>query len=82
MTQKKLGKVHPHADAIRELLKVLLPVVHPDHKAAVQQGADKINRALDDLQKAGDAGNEPASEASYKNLGETLTQLEEQMKKQ
>jgi len=82
VTEKKLGEVHPHADAIRELLKALVAVAHPSHKAADQGGADNINRALDNLQKAIDAGNETATQESFKQFGEALTQLEEQMKKQ
>src|SRR5206468_1733981 len=57
MTGRRLGEVHPHADAIRDLLKALVAVVHPDHKKAVQSGADKINRALDELHKSADAAN-------------------------
>ena len=82
MTGKTFGEGHPHTDAIRELLKALVAIAHPSHKAAVQSGADKINRALDDLHKSAEAGNETASEANFKQFGEALNQLEEQMKKQ
>ena len=77
-----LAGVHPHAVAINNLTTALVNVVHPDHKALVQDGVNKINRAANDLHKASDAKDEPGAKESLKRLGDTLQQLEEQMKKQ
>jgi soluble cytochrome b562 len=79
---KKFDEVHPHAVAINNLAKKLVEIVHPDHKAIVQDGANKITRAADDLHKASHAGNEAAAQESLKQLGDALKRLEEQMKKQ
>jgi hypothetical protein len=79
---KKLDEIHPHAVAIKELTKALVDVVHPDHKAAVQSGVDNVNRALAELHKSADAGDEAAAETNFKNFAEVLKQLEEQMNKQ
>jgi hypothetical protein len=79
---KKLDEVHPHAVAITNLATKLVEIVHPDHKAVVQEGADKITRAANDLHKASHAGDRAAGQESLKQLGDALKQLEEQMKKQ
>ena len=79
---KKLEAIHPHAVAVKELTKVLVAVVHPDHQAAVQSGADKINLAVSDLHQAAHTDDQAAAEASFKRFDEAIKQLETQMKKQ
>ncbi|MDB6111270.1 MAG: hypothetical protein JWR69_3020 [Pedosphaera sp.] len=78
----KLGDIHPHAMAIKDLTKALVDVVHPDHKPVVQSGADKINLAVSDMHKAAHADDQGAAEANFKRFDEAAKQLEEQMKKQ
>ena len=79
---KKLDEIHLHAVAIKELTKAQVDIVHPDHRAAVQSGVDKINTTVSDLHKGADAKDQAAAEANFKRLEEALKQLEEQMKKQ
>ena len=79
---KNLDEIHPHAVAVKELTTALVNVVHPDHKAAVQSGADKINLAVSDLHKAAHADDQAAAETSLKRFDEAVKQLEEQMSKQ
>jgi len=79
---KKLEAIHPHAVALRNLTMALVDVVHPDHKATVQGGVDKVNRAFDELHKSADAGNQTDAETNFKNFDEALKQLEQQMNKQ
>jgi hypothetical protein len=79
---KKLDEIHPHAVAVKELTKALVDVVHPDHKAAVQSGVDKINLAVSDLHQAAHADDQAAAEANFKRFDDAVKQLEEQMKKQ
>lgn len=82
VADKKLDGVHPHAVAINNLTTKLVDIVHPDHKAVVQEGANNITRAANDLHKASHAKDEAAAQESLKQLGDALKQLEEQMKKQ
>lgn len=79
---KNLNGVHPHVVAINNLTEKLVEIVHPDHKDVVREGANKINQAADDLHKASPSGNQTAAEESLKQLGGSLNQLEQQMKKQ
>ena len=79
---KKLDEIHGHAVAIQELTAGLVNVVHPDHKAVVQLGADNINRATSELQKALHAGDQATAEMNLKQFDEAVKQLEDQMKKQ
>jgi hypothetical protein len=79
---KKFGEIHPHAVAIQELAKRLVDIVHPDHKTAVKDGVDKVNRAVGELHKAAHTEDQTAAEMNFKQFDEALKQLEEQMKKQ
>ena len=82
VTAKQFTAIHPQAVAIKGLTAKLVEIVHPDHKASVQGGIDKINRAMDDLHKAADAEDEAGAKQNLKELDTALKQLEEQMKKQ
>ncbi len=79
---KKLDEIHPHAVAIKGLTKVLVDVVHPDHKAVVQAGVDKINLAVGELHQAAHADDQAAADSNFKRFDDAVKQLEEQMKKE
>ena len=80
--EKNLGAVHSHAAAIHNLTAALVDVAHPDHKAVVQGGVEKANRAVSELQKSADTGNQAAAETNFKSFDAALRLLEEQMNKQ
>lgn len=82
VTAKQFNGVHPQAVAIKGLTAKLVAIVHPDHKASVQAGVDKVNGAMGDLHKAAEAGDEAGARDGLKNLETALKQLEEQMKRQ
>jgi hypothetical protein len=82
VTAKKLGEVHPGAEAIRGLATALVDVAHPDHKAAVRSGVGKVSKELDALSHAAESGDQTAAETNFKQFDDALRHLEEQMKKQ
>ena len=78
---KKLGDVHHHAFAIRDLAKALGPKAAADKKAAVKTANKKIDMLATELDKAGDAGDQVATEVNLKKLDTTLQNLEAQFPK-
>ena len=82
ITAGKLDQIHDHAVAIKQLTGALVEVVHPDHKAVVQRGAENVNRLISDVHKSAHAGHPASVEANFKQFSTALHDLEEQMKKQ
>ncbi len=79
---RKFSDVQSHAKEIRALAKKLVDVTHPDHKPAVESGVNKIVHALDELKSSAETGSESVMKNNFKQFGEALEQLEQQMKKQ
>lgn len=75
-------EVQSHAGVIGDLAKKLVELTHPDHKATVESGVNKINHALDQLKSSAETGSEVVMKTHFKEFDEALKQLEEQMKKQ
>ena len=75
-------EVQSHAGMIGDLAKKLIELTHPDHKAAVESGVNKITHALDELKSSAETGSETVMKTRFKEFEEALQQLEEQMKKQ
>lgn len=82
VTATKLDEIRLHAVALRQLTAALVEVVHPDHKAAVQSGVQKVDRAFGSLQKSADAGDPAAVQTSLNLFDDALKHLEQQMNKQ
>ena len=80
--KKNFAGVLPDTVAINNLTTALVNIVHPDHKALVRDGVNRINQAANDLHKASDARDESTAKESLKRLDDALQQLKEQMKKQ
>lgn len=74
---KKLGDVHHHAFAIRDLAKALPAKAHPDHKKMVENAVKKVSQLAEDLDKSGDAGDQAKTEANLKKMDGALKTLEE-----
>jgi hypothetical protein len=79
---KQVDQIHPHAEALKLLTAALVQVVHPDHKASVEAGADTINQAISAAHKSAHAEDLPGVESHFKEFNEALQQLQEQMRKQ
>lgn len=77
---KKLGEVHEHAFAIRDLAKALPAKAHPDHKKMVENAVKRVSQLAEDLDKSGDAGNQATTEANLKKMDAALKALEEHSK--
>lgn len=80
VTAKKLGDVHHHAFAIRDLAKALPAKAHPDHKKMVENAVKKVSQLAEDLDKSGDAGDQAKTEANLKKMDAALKTLEEHAK--
>ncbi len=79
---EKFSDVSSHATELRELLKKLVEVTHPDHKAVVESGVNKIVHALVQLKSAAETGSESVMQTNFKTFEEALNKLDQQMKKQ
>jgi hypothetical protein len=79
---KKLDEIHAHAEAIKHLTAALVDVVHPDYKASVEKGAERINQAITAAHKSAHAEDIAGLETNFKLFEEALSQLQEQMRKQ
>jgi len=77
---KKLGDVHHHAFAIRDLAKALPAKANPDHKKMVENAVKKVSQIAEDLDKSGDAGDQAKTEANLKKMDAALKTLEEHAK--
>ncbi len=82
VNDKKFSDIPSHAKEISALAKKLVEVAHPDHKPAVESGVNKIVHALDGLKSSAETGSESVMKNNFKEFGEALEQLEQQMKKQ
>ncbi|MEO7300556.1 MAG: hypothetical protein ABI042_18480 [Verrucomicrobiota bacterium] len=78
---KKLADVHHHAFAIRDLAKALPDKVEADKKTKVEGAVKNISKLADQLDKAGDDGNQADTEAHLKKLDGVLKMLEAQCEK-
>lgn len=76
----KLGEVHHHAFAIRDLAKALVDKAPEDKKQRVQGAANNIAKLAEELDKAGDAGDKTKTEANLKKFDAVIAQLEAQFK--
>ena len=77
---KKLGDVHHHAFAIRDLAKALPAKANSDHKKMVENAVKKVSQIAEDLDKSGDAGDQAKTEANLKQFDAALKTLEEHAK--
>jgi hypothetical protein len=73
----KLAEVHHHAFAIRDLAKALPAKSPPDHKKHIENLVKKVSQIAADLDKSGDAGDKPATEANLKKLDAALKSMED-----
>lgn len=79
---KKFDGIHAHSEAVRKLTGLLVQLVHPDHKAVVEKGAEKINHTISATHASVHADDTLAVENNFKQFSEALQALEQQMKKQ
>jgi hypothetical protein len=82
ITAGKLDQIQAHAVAVKQLTAALVEVVHPDHKAAVQKGAENVDRLISDIHNSAHAEDPAAVEANFKQFTTALHDLDELMKKQ
>jgi hypothetical protein len=82
ITAGQLDQIHAHAVAIKQLTDALVEVVHPDHKPAVQKGAENVNRLISDVHKSAHAEDPASVAANFKQFNLALRDLDELMKKQ
>jgi hypothetical protein len=64
------------------LTKRLVELSHPDHKASVDSGANKVNQSLAELGQSAETGSETVSKNNFDAFAKSLNELEQQMKKQ
>jgi len=74
---QKLGEVHHHAFAIRDLGKALPSKVPAEHKKHVENMVKKLSQIAADLDKSGDAGDQAKTEANLKKLDALLKEMED-----
>src|SRR5438128_11657118 len=74
---KKLGDVHHHAFAIRDLAKALPAKANPDHKKMVENAVKRVSQIAEDLGKSGDAGDQAKTEGNLKRMDAALKALQE-----
>jgi len=79
---KQIDEIHAHAEAIKQLTAALVQVVHPDYKASVQKGADKVDQMMSAAHKSAHAEDMAGVAANFKQFNDALQELEQQMKKQ
>jgi len=77
VTANKLAEVHEHAFAIRDLAKALPAKSPPDHKKHIENLVKKVSQIAADLDKSGDAGDKPSTEANLKKLDASLKEMED-----
>lgn len=82
ITAGKLDQIQAHAVAVKQLTDALVEVVHPDHKVAVQKGAENVDRLVSEVHKSAHAEDLAAVEANFKQFTTVLHDLDELMKKQ
>jgi hypothetical protein len=73
----KLADVHQHAFAIRDLAKALPSKVPAEHKQHITMMVKKLSQQAEDLDKAGDAGDQAKTEANLKKFDATLKEMKE-----
>ena len=75
---KKLSDVHHHAFAIRDLANALPAKAASDKKKQVEGTTKSIATLAENLDKTGDAGDQPGTEANLKKLDGLVKNLETQ----
>ena len=79
---KKFSDVQSHAQGLSELLKRLVKLSHPDHKAAVESGVKAVAQPLAEIKQSAETGSELMLKNNFDAFLKSLTQLEQQMKNQ
>lgn len=74
---KKLGEVHHLAFAIRDLTKGLPAKVPAEHKKHIGNLVKRVSQIAEDLDKSGDAGDQPKTAANLKKLDKVLKEIED-----
>lgn len=77
INSKKLGEVHHHAFAIRDLAKALPAKVPAEHKKHIENLVKRVSQIAEDLDKSGDAGDQPKTEANLKKMDKVLKEMED-----
>ncbi len=72
---KKLGDVHHHAFAIRDLAAALPAKAAADKKSAVESTSKNIAKLAGDLDEAGDSGKQSACESGLKKMDALIKML-------
>jgi hypothetical protein len=75
---KKLAEVHPHAFAVRDLANAFPAKAAADKKKQVEGTAKSIAMLAEELDKSGDANDQPKTEANLKKLDGLIKTLETQ----
>ncbi|MEO6182234.1 MAG: hypothetical protein ABIP71_03855 [Verrucomicrobiota bacterium] len=79
VAQKDLGEAHDHAFAIRDLVKALPEKVPAENKTKAEAGAKKIAKIAADIDKAGAAQAQKATEANVKKMSEAIIALQSKL---
>lgn len=74
---KRLGDVHHHAFAIRDLAKALPAKVPAEHKKHIESLVKRVSQIAEDLDQSGDAGDQAKTEANLKKLDKVLKDMED-----
>lgn len=74
---KKLGDVHHHAFAIRDLAKALPAKVPAEHKKHIENLVKRVSQIAEDLDQSGDAGDQAKTETNCKKLDKVLKDMED-----
>lgn len=80
VAQKDLGEAHDHAFAIRDLVKALPAKVPAEDKPKAEAGAKEITKIAADIDKAGAAKAQKATEANVKKMDEAIAKLKTDLK--
>ena len=73
-------EVQSHAGMISDLVKRLVEIAPADREAVVENGANRMNHALDELKKSAETGSELVMKNNFKEFEKSLSELEQQMK--
>lgn len=82
ITGKKFSEVQTHVEHLTALAKRLVELSHPDHKASVESGVNRINQPLAELKQSAETGSETVLKNNFDAFAKSLNELEQQMKKQ
>lgn len=71
-----------HVEHLTALTKRLVELSHPDHKASVETGANRVNQSLTEAKQSAETGSELVLKNNFDAFAKSLNELEQQMKKQ